>query len=312
MSTIARWIDGDTSPVARDKLNAAITAIEGRALTVHGHAIGDTTGLQVALDGKAASVHTHVIGDTTGLQGALDGKAAISHTHAIAHVTDLQAALDARNLRLVPGSVLVPPTGAATNQPWMDAAGGLWVHRGDSWRQVSPGQCLPAEVAAVEALAPPLNYLLRVSGEADPWHWTVHSRWASIDPVQYFNPVMPTTFAITTQNGRPMMLDDRFDWLLERIQCSWVAAAGTWDASNRWEVQLRVLTPDGGDAFIFGAIININASGMGQAQVAPTSAHIFTQGLGRINADFRYVEVGAAGDLTVRSAGAVLRRVRRL
>jgi hypothetical protein len=57
------------------------------AAAVHGHAVGDVTGLQAALDGKqpagsyAAAVHGHVIADTTGLQSALDGKAASGHTH---------------------------------------------------------------------------------------------------------------------------------------------------------------------------------------------------------------------------------------
>jgi hypothetical protein len=63
------------------------SALDGKAASVHTHAISDTTGLQTALDGKqasgsyAAATHSHVISDTTGLQTALDGKAASSHTH---------------------------------------------------------------------------------------------------------------------------------------------------------------------------------------------------------------------------------------
>lgn len=38
--------------------------------------------VKAALDGKAATVHTHAITDVTGLQDALDGKAVSTHTHA--------------------------------------------------------------------------------------------------------------------------------------------------------------------------------------------------------------------------------------
>ena len=58
--------------------------------------IAKTSGLQAALDGKAASVHTHAIADVTGLQTALNGKAPLVHTHAISEVTGLQTALDAK------------------------------------------------------------------------------------------------------------------------------------------------------------------------------------------------------------------------
>jgi hypothetical protein len=77
-------------------------ALSGRAPAVHGHAMGDVTGLIDALAGKqpsgsyAASVHAHGIGDVTGLQGALDGKALSVHGHAIDQVAGLQEALDGK------------------------------------------------------------------------------------------------------------------------------------------------------------------------------------------------------------------------
>jgi hypothetical protein len=58
--------------------------------------LADQTDLQVELDGKADTVHTHAIADTTGLQAALDGKATSSHSHAISDVTNLQTSLDAK------------------------------------------------------------------------------------------------------------------------------------------------------------------------------------------------------------------------
>ncbi|WP_028521961.1 hypothetical protein [Runella limosa] len=48
---------------------------------IHGHGIGDISGLQTALDGKTPWGHTHVIGDVTGLQAALDGKTPWGHNH---------------------------------------------------------------------------------------------------------------------------------------------------------------------------------------------------------------------------------------
>jgi hypothetical protein len=91
---------------------AAKTALDGKANTVHTHAIADVTDLQkalddkaakTALDGKANTVHTHAIADVSQLQKALDdkaaktaldGKAAISHNHPISDITGLQAALN--------------------------------------------------------------------------------------------------------------------------------------------------------------------------------------------------------------------------
>jgi hypothetical protein len=40
--------------------------------------VGNISGLQGQLDGKAATVHTHAIADVSGLQTALDGKASAS------------------------------------------------------------------------------------------------------------------------------------------------------------------------------------------------------------------------------------------
>lgn len=77
---------------------AAFQPIGAYAAAVHGHALGDVTGLQSALDGKqaagsyAAAAHTHAIGDTTGLQAALDGKAASAHNHVSTDISDSTAA----------------------------------------------------------------------------------------------------------------------------------------------------------------------------------------------------------------------------
>jgi hypothetical protein len=63
-------------------------------------ALGDdpnfATTVTNSLAGKAPLVHGHVIGDVSGLQTALDGKAALSHVHTIAQVTGLQAVLDGK------------------------------------------------------------------------------------------------------------------------------------------------------------------------------------------------------------------------
>jgi hypothetical protein len=91
----------------------------GKAALAHGHAIGDTSGLQVALDAKAPLVHSHAITDISllrseldakapvsstweissvnGLTAALAGKAAAAHGHTIGDVTGLQTALDGKS-----------------------------------------------------------------------------------------------------------------------------------------------------------------------------------------------------------------------
>lgn len=43
---------------------------------------------QTALNGKANSVHTHAISDVTNLQSSLDAKAALSHTHTASQISD--------------------------------------------------------------------------------------------------------------------------------------------------------------------------------------------------------------------------------
>lgn len=69
----------DNTPDASKPLSTAtVTALTGKADTVHAHVIGDVTGLSGALAGKAAVVHGHEITDVTGLQPALDGKIAAS------------------------------------------------------------------------------------------------------------------------------------------------------------------------------------------------------------------------------------------
>jgi hypothetical protein len=93
-------------------------AMAGKAALLHGHAIGDTTGLQTALDAKAPLIHIHAITDISllrseldakapvsstweissinGLASALDGKASLVHSHAIADTSGLQTALDGK------------------------------------------------------------------------------------------------------------------------------------------------------------------------------------------------------------------------
>ena len=84
-----------------------------------------STATQAALDGKAASSHGHAIGDTTGLQTALDGKAPTSHSHTISNVTDLQTSLDGK-LNTSQFSGLAKIT-VGTSQPGSPSTGDLWI-----------------------------------------------------------------------------------------------------------------------------------------------------------------------------------------
>jgi hypothetical protein len=58
--------------------------------------IAQITGLQNILNGKAASIHTHAMGEITGLNSALQGKADLNHTHAIDAITGLRGELDSK------------------------------------------------------------------------------------------------------------------------------------------------------------------------------------------------------------------------
>lgn len=62
--------------------------------------IADINGLQTALDGKALSTHTHAIASVTGLQAALNAKANTTHTHATSQVTGLDSTLNALQVQL--------------------------------------------------------------------------------------------------------------------------------------------------------------------------------------------------------------------
>lgn len=90
----------NTADVNKPVSTAQQEALDGKANTVHTHAISQVTGLQTALDAKAGTVHTHVINDVTGLQTALNNKAPLNHTHVIADTTGLQAALDAKDVAM--------------------------------------------------------------------------------------------------------------------------------------------------------------------------------------------------------------------
>jgi hypothetical protein len=70
-ANVGSW--GSASAVAAFTVDAkgCVTAAGTANIAI---AITAVTGLQTALDGKAASVHGHAISDVTGLQSALDGK----------------------------------------------------------------------------------------------------------------------------------------------------------------------------------------------------------------------------------------------
>jgi len=68
------------------------TNIDGKAATIHSHAIADVTGLQTALDAKAASADLATEAATradadNNLQTAINGKANTAHTHTLSNIT---------------------------------------------------------------------------------------------------------------------------------------------------------------------------------------------------------------------------------
>lgn len=104
---------------AYDMIDADVTAIlvalNGKAPSVHAHAMSDITGLATALGDKAAANHTHDFDQINGVSGtaaAPDGYVLTktssgwvpqnpttllgSHTHSIAQVVNLQTALDSK------------------------------------------------------------------------------------------------------------------------------------------------------------------------------------------------------------------------
>lgn len=94
----------NTSDANKPISTAAQTALNGKAASVHSHAISDVTSLQTSLDakadssavttalsGKADTVHSHAISDVTNLQASLDAKAAVSHTHLASEISDSTA-----------------------------------------------------------------------------------------------------------------------------------------------------------------------------------------------------------------------------
>lgn len=105
----------NTSDANKPVSIAQQAALDGKADTIHGHAISDVTGLQTALDGKASTSHTHVIGDTTGLQAALDAKVDVNNGVHTGN-TDLGTAAWAASSFYV---------GAGSNRTYIDGVYGL-------------------------------------------------------------------------------------------------------------------------------------------------------------------------------------------
>lgn len=104
----------------RSNISTLQTTVQGKANTVHTHAINDITDLSTelaakataadvaelnqqiasvesALDGKSDVGHTHTISNVAGLQNALDGKANTVHTHTIANITNLSDTISGIN-----------------------------------------------------------------------------------------------------------------------------------------------------------------------------------------------------------------------
>jgi len=94
---------------------AILVALNGKAPSVHQHAMSEVTGLTAALADKAAANHTHdldQINGVSGTAGAPDGYVLTktssgwvpqspttllgAHTHSIAQITNLQTALDSK------------------------------------------------------------------------------------------------------------------------------------------------------------------------------------------------------------------------
>ena len=103
----------NTSDAAKPISTATQSALDGKAASVHGHAIADVTSLQSSLDAKAPLASPALTGTptaptqtqgnnstrlaTTAYVDTLGAtKAASSHTHAISEVTSLQTSLDAK------------------------------------------------------------------------------------------------------------------------------------------------------------------------------------------------------------------------
>ena len=103
----------NTSDAAKPVSTATQSALDGKAASVHGHAIADVTSLQTALDAKAPLASPALTGTptaptqtqgnnstrlaTTAYVDTLGAtKAASSHSHAISDVTSLQTSLDAK------------------------------------------------------------------------------------------------------------------------------------------------------------------------------------------------------------------------
>jgi hypothetical protein len=76
----------NTSDLAKPISTAMQTALNGKASSLHAHAIADITSLQTSLDAKAALVHTHAISDISSLQTTLNAKAALVHSHSAADI----------------------------------------------------------------------------------------------------------------------------------------------------------------------------------------------------------------------------------
>lgn len=76
--------------ILKGLIDALQEAVDGKAGSVHTHAISDVTNLQSALNAKASQT------DLDALEEVVDGKSNTGHGHAISDVSGLQSALDAK------------------------------------------------------------------------------------------------------------------------------------------------------------------------------------------------------------------------
>jgi hypothetical protein len=81
---------------------------------------GVSADIQTQLDGKASSVHTHAIADVTGLQAALDDKSDLGHIHLLADITNAGSAA-ARNVGLSIGNLVEVSSGGKIDSSLLPA-----------------------------------------------------------------------------------------------------------------------------------------------------------------------------------------------
>jgi len=211
-----------------------------------------------------------------------------------------------------------PPTGGYyyTGELSMDAAGAIWYYTGTGWVQHAPGCHGTWTGGGATDITTAANwnggalldgYLVIDSANSQLWEYdTTTSEWLGSRANFQFG-ASGTISATTTVTY--LVPSDNLDYFLEEFATFFTAGAGTWDVSNYWTIQLRIVPANLSGASAWSNLVTVSQAGTAASYATASSALMDTS-----TKPIMYVQAtktGSPGTLTIYQTTALTRLVRK-